>query len=472
MRVARKLVAVMLVSFLGVFAVLAYFDSKRIASGIRERATTELRAAGRTLAPMLAEIGGNEGPARARELVVVTNAAAQRVGVRARWVALDDPNAPISPQQRATLRAGHAVVDTSNDDLIDVYTPIDSDDAAIELTQHVRDAGPVPGSIVGRWIFVAGVAISIATAISSAAAIVLLGAPLRKLADHARAIGTGDLDRRISLRRNDELGLLAAEMNTMSDRLAEARRRAARDAEAKASAEAQVRHADKMSTVGTLAAGMAHELGTPLNVVGGRATMIASAPEATPHAVRDAEIISNQVARMTRIIRGLLDFARRTPTTKANADLEALARRVLDLLGPLAAKREITLALDPDSEALDAEVDAGQVEQALANIVLNAIHATQGPGEVTVSLSRVHAAAPTETVPRDWACIVVTDRGAGIPPDSLPHVFEPFFTTKEVGEGTGLGLSVTYGILHEHGGFVDVQSTVGAGTRVSLYFPV
>jgi len=475
MKVARKIVLVMLLSFLGVFAVLAYVDSRRVVVEIRSRTTNELRVAGRALAPTLAEIARVEGAARARACVDAADANLAAVGSHMRWVALDgsDARVRLDAAQRAELASGRAVAFEGDDDgVIRVLTPVATQDAAIEIVQdaHQRDLGA--SAIVTRRLAIASIAILVAALFSVGAAIVMVGAPLRKLTEHARRIGAGDLGRRLPLTRRDEIGVLATEMNTMSERLAEAQRRTREEAEAKAKAEAQVRHADKMSTVGTLAAGMAHELGTPLNVVGGRAKLIESSTGASPDVVRDARIIGGQVERMTRIMRGLLDFARRTPTTKATTDLHAMTRRVLDLLAPLAQKREVSLELEPDAEPLEVDVDVGQAEQALANIVLNAIHATPRDGVVKVTLHRVRATPPAERDARDFACVSVTDEGAGIREKDMPHVFEPFFTTKDVGEGTGLGLAVTYGILHDHHGFVDLHSTVDVGTRASLYFPV
>jgi signal transduction histidine kinase len=297
------------------------------------------------------------------------------------------------------------------------------------------------------------------------AAIRIIGAPMQELASHARRIGTGDLGHRLRFdKRRDEIGTLADEMNAMSEQLAIAQER-------KRTAEEQVRHADRMTTVGTLAAGMAHELGTPLGIIAGRAKMIATEHEASPSAVQCAQIIGGQVERMTRIMRGLLDFARHAPAKKAATNLVELTKRIIDLLGPLAAKRDVALQLECETESASADVDAGKVEQAVANLVVNGIQAMDKAGHVDAGVHRVRCVAPGKADPRDYVCISIRDAGSGIREEDLPHIFEPFFTTKDVGEGTGLGLAVTYGIVHEHGGFVDVRSTVSSGTCVSLYFP-
>jgi signal transduction histidine kinase len=272
----------------------------------------------------------------------------------------------------------------------------------------------------------------------------------------------------VTVRRRDEIGELATEMNGMCDRLVEAQARIAAEADAKAKAVEQLRHADRLRTVGTLASGMAHELGTPLSIIAGRAKM-AAAPDATRADVAQyAASIGAQVERLTRIVRGLLDFARRKETPRTRGDVRDVARRTVELLEPMAKKNDVTLRFVPGAAEVrtDAEMDAVQVEQALANLVVNGIQASGGRGaDLVVEVARATRDG------RDVVTVEVRDRGDGIAPEDLPRVFEPFFTTKDVGEGTGLGLSVVYGILQDHGGSVEVESVRGEGSRFTLILP-
>ncbi|HEX4515875.1 MAG TPA: HAMP domain-containing sensor histidine kinase, partial [Polyangiaceae bacterium] len=146
-------------------------------------------------------------------------------------------------------------------------------------------------------------------------------------------------------------------------------------------------------------------------------------------------------------------------------DVRELAERVVELLGPLAKKQNVNLVIAGEGEAI-ALADEAQLEQAIANLVINGVQAMRRPGEVLVDVRKRRDGA------RDWVCVGVTDQGEGIREEDLPRVFEPFFTTKDVGSGTGLGLSVTYGIVEEHGGLVDVESTVGHGSVFTLRFPL
>jgi signal transduction histidine kinase len=245
----------------------------------------------------------------------------------------------------------------------------------------------------------------------------------------------------------------------------------------------QVRHADRLSTVGKLASGIAHELGTPLNVVSGRAQLIQeSVPAGSGDKIGAAEllevadharIIVEQSRRMSAIIRQLLDFARRRGVQKAAYDLRQLVAQTVSMLQNLAGKRGVALVVEPASAPAFAQVDASQMQQVLTNVVVNAIQSMPTGGTVTLSLRPSSAQAPpgAESAAGERWEIAVKDEGEGIAPEVLPRVFEPFFTTKAVGEATGLGLSVAYGIVQEHGGFITVESEPGKGSRFAIHLP-
>ncbi len=178
--------------------------------------------------------------------------------------------------------------------------------------------------------------------------IVFVGRPVRMLVEKARCIGSGDLGGPLEAKKSDELGELAREMNAMCDRLAEAEKKVETETAARISALDQLRHADRLMTVGKLASGIAHELGTPLSVVAGRAQMIATGEVLDDEARDSARIIAEQVPRMTKIIRQLLDFTRRQPAPKGKVDLRHVAAKTLTLLRPMAEKQGIDMYLASD----------------------------------------------------------------------------------------------------------------------------
>jgi signal transduction histidine kinase len=131
------------------------------------------------------------------------------------------------------------------------------------------------------------------------------------------------------------------------------------------------------------------------------------------------------------------------------------------MLSHLAQQRRVELRLSSPRPSARVRMDEAQIQQAITNLILNAIQAMPGGGVVEIDLAEV----------RQHVRLAIHDQGPGIAPEHLSHIFEPFFTTKDVGEGTGLGLSVCYGIVQEHGGFIEVESAVGAGTRFSVFLP-
>jgi signal transduction histidine kinase len=228
--------------------------------------------------------------------------------------------------------------------------------------------------------------------------------------------------------------------------------------------------------VGRLASSVAHELGTPLNVVSGRARLILeNAGEAETH----ARIVVDQADRMTKIIRQLLDYARRRPPQKEEQDLGKLASDVLPLLGTLASKKQVEMRFHNEAGPAMVIADLTQVQQALTNLIVNAIQASAPGGKVDVTLRSARGRRPHRGrddldgagASIDGFELNVRDYGPGMPPDVLARVFEPFFTTKPVGESTGLGLSVAQDIVEEHGGWLAAESEPGRGSRFVLFLP-
>jgi two-component system, NtrC family, sensor kinase len=174
---------------------------------------------------------------------------------------------------------------------------------------------------------------------------------------------------------------------------------------------------------------------------------------------------------MTGIIRQLLDFSRRGGAVLETVDLRHIVSRTLEMLAPLADRSSVRVTLENPDEGILIRADSNQISQALTNIVVNGLQAMARGGELHVAVSTRVAEAPSDlggdavTV----AMVEVSDQGPGISANDLPHIFEPFFTTKSVGEGSGLGLAVAYGIVREHNGWIKVTSQPNQGTRFSIF---
>ncbi|MBL9007193.1 MAG: hypothetical protein JNJ46_23250 [Myxococcales bacterium] len=223
----------------------------------------------------------------------------------------------------------------------------------------------------------------------------------------------------------------------------------------------QLRHRDRLALVGQIASGLAHELGTPLNVVAGRARLMLESEAASPTEAGHVRAILEQAERMTHIIRQLLDFARRRGPDLGRVDLQALCDSVVELLRPLAKKRRVELSLRPAATDCAVAVDYNQLQQALSNLVMNAMQAMPDGGQVRMEITEQE----TELI------VSVTDTGTGIAKEHQDRIFEPFFTTQGAGQGTGLGLSITEGIVRDHGGHIELDSEVGKGSCFRIHLP-
>ena len=250
---------------------------------------------------------------------------------------------------------------------------------------------------------------------------------------------------------------IEADLRTLNEDLARQREEAERAALALAA-----RRAEKLAALGTLAAGLAHELNNPIGIMSSRIEVMLMEGEGLPAHVReDLEVLHRQTQRVARITQGLLTFARSSSGERAPVDLNHIVRETLLLAENQIAKGgvKVTTDLAPDVSAVLGDADT--LQQVMLNLVTNARDAVASGGEIRIQTRRRDADRMIE--------LVVADTGRGIAPEDLARIFDPFFTTKPT--GTGLGLSLTHGIVREHGGTIDVESAPGRGTRFILAFP-
>lgn len=350
----------------------------------------------------------------------------------------------------------------------------------IEISESLEEERAYLDAGLKRTVLVTGVMIAAAALLSALLGYRMIGAPLERLAAKARRVGLGDLSAPLPPGQEDELGELAREMNVMCERLREANARVSAAAASRADALEALRQSDRLATVGKLASGVAHELGTPLNVIAARAGMIAAGEGTLDDLAGYGRIITAQTERITRIVRQLMIFARgrdqadlrRAPIAREAVDLRDVAVASSQLLKPLASQRLVGLDVEKGGTAI-AMIEPGLVEQAMANLTLNAIQASPSGATVTLAADTARCVPPTEIGGGEgtFARLIVSDEGPGISPETLPRIFEPFFTTKDVGEGSGLGLSVAYGIVRDHGGWIAVESRPGTGSRFTMFLP-
>ncbi|MBI2218675.1 MAG: HAMP domain-containing protein [Candidatus Rokubacteria bacterium] len=289
--------------------------------------------------------------------------------------------------------------------------------------------------------------------------------PLAKLVDGIRRLGSGDTGLRLPIERPDELGRVAAAFNTMAAQLEVARRKLLEETERALDLERQLRHAQTLAVAGRLASALAHEVGTPLNIISGRAEFLQQSLAADDRHRYDLEIIIGQIDRISGIIRSLLDTVRPAKPEIQRVDVAGVVDRLYPLVRHAARRDGVTLEADLPAALPAVSADPNQLQQVLINLLMNALDAVEPGGHVRV------AAAPSRQGERDGVSLTVVDSGPGIPPEVRTRMFEPFFTTKSPGRGTGLGLTICRDIVKEHGGEIQVDSAPAHGTRISVWLP-
>ena len=305
--------------------------------------------------------------------------------------------------------------------------------------------------------------------------------PVKELIQGTRRVAGGELAYRLPVRSNDELGELAASFNSMTADLAAAHveitswahsleERAERKSRELERAHAVLATSEKMAAIGKLAATVAHEVNNPLFGILTYARLGLKELEKTDfnggarsHVIDQLRIIERESKRCGGIIKNLLTFSRQSPGKREPADINILVDRALVLIRHQLELSSIELVNHRDKAALQVICDAGQIQQVVLALLVNATEAMPNGGRLEVSTQSADAGSRVE--------VRVKDNGSGIPADVLPHIFEPFFTTKEDQQRNGLGLAVAWNIVEQHGGTIRVRSTGREGTEFTVTLP-
>jgi two-component system NtrC family sensor kinase len=307
----------------------------------------------------------------------------------------------------------------------------------------------------------------------------LVHVPLHEVLAGTRRIGAGDLDHRLRENRTGELKDLAVAFNRMAGQVQMARgeledwnqtleQRVEEKTRELEQARDHMVFTEKMASLGRLAAVVAHEINNPLagilvsvKVLRKKLARLLSGDEAEK-IDSSLEMVQRETARSGEIVRNLLFFSRQREPSLAPENLEEVVQRSLELVAHQAELSNVVTAVEADPGLRELDCDANQIQQACMVAILNAIDAMPEGGELLIRLRDCRD---------EHVCIEIKDTGCGIPEDLQMKVFEPFFSTKAEGEGTGLGLSVLYGIVRRHGGRVELESEEGSGTLVRMRLP-
>ncbi len=304
--------------------------------------------------------------------------------------------------------------------------------------------------------------------------------PLSFLVEGMKRLSAGDMDCRINIESDDEIGLLAHSFNSMADELKEYREKMEdwtknlEDEVQKKTcdiykAQEQLINTEKLASLGRMAAGVAHEINNPLTgIVTFSHLMLKRTPPENVLDIEDLNTIIDQAERCAKIIKGLLGFSRKTASEKKMVNLNTLISNTLEMVKHQSRFLNIQIDLLLDTSIPDVSIDPNQIQQVFLNLLINAADAMQQKGKITL------ATRLFENHEKKWVEFEITDTGPAIPEDLIGKIFEPFFTTKPAGKGTGLGLAVSYGIIKKHEGtiFVKNKNTPDSGASFFIHLPV
>jgi signal transduction histidine kinase len=383
------------------------------------------------------------------------------------------PPAPTVIADALAAADGHARRYRAGDEMrIASFAPVGGLGWSLIVEEDAARAFAAPRALRTLTLATTGVAVAAAVALAFLLARRLTAA-LERLAGAARAFGRGQLDLRVDERASDEVGALARAFNAMGGELAESRaeierwnreleaRVAARTRELK-DAQAQLVQAQKLAALGQLGAGVAHEINNPLGGVIGHVQLLLAGRDQTNPDWEALTCIEEGARKAAQVVQNLLRFSVQHQTAVRTAvDVNRLVRDTLALTTTLLAEQKILLALELDPRAPRLRADGGQVAQVLLNLVQNARTAMRSGGTLTIRTQGANGEV----------ALIVADSGKGIAPEIKERIFEPFFTTKDEWSNVGLGLSVSWRIVEEHGGRITVESEVGRGATFTVHWP-
>lgn len=279
--------------------------------------------------------------------------------------------------------------------------------------------------------------------------------PLQKITLAAIKVTDGEYGTEVNLRKsNDEIGLLSQSFNEMS-------RKMASDIEQLKHLNEQLIRTEKLAAMGTLSAGVAHEVNNPLASISSLIQMMKSNSKLEKTSIEKLELIQTQILRITQVTKDMMDFARVRPAAKSDVDINEIIETSLRLASFDKAFQKLQLIKELDTNLPKVFADSDQLQQVFLNLFLNARDAMPNGGQLFIKTQN----------DKDLLTITVRDSGIGIEGEDLKKIFDPFYTTKSTGKGTGLGLAVCYGIITAHDGKIEVSSNNGKGTQFSIFLP-
>ncbi len=477
MRLALKLTMVITALTVIVLVLQAQLRLARELDLLEASIRTDQHLIGATILPTVAEALDVGGMPAAK--AVIARADESERAVRLRLVDLRD-EAPAAdrpdirdPEVISTVRSHREVVAHRSKEhqsaaLLYTYLPVTDDDhgVAIELMKSLRSLDEFSARAYRDLLFNILIVGGFSVAFSIVIGWSLIGRRVEQLVGMARAVGRGEYPEAPHFRQSDELSSLAAELTAMVELLRRSDAQLEQEARRRESAVAELRHADRLATIGTLMANVAHDVGTPLNVISARAKMIARGTVEGDAILTNAKVVAEQADRVASTIRRFLDYARRSVGERAAGSIQRIAEDARSLVESFAQERGVELRVQVEHGDTVVHCDPQQVLQALANILINGIQVSGRGSPVTIQ------ANVREDAGERYAVFEIIDQGPGMSDEVLARATEAFFSTKGAGEGTGLGLAIAEGIARDHNGRLKIARVPSGGASVAIWLPL
>lgn len=473
MKLFYQLFFSLLLGLIVIVSIDEYFSYKEEVFQFEEDLIRNAIQDGRSISGMISHVWQESGQERALELLEDASVEGQ---LKVAWFWFDDLKSDTLVRQRVEIKSllhyqqplSIKVGEDTPAANIVTYVPISIADeraGGVVIEQSLASLKNYRHRMLIRALFITAVLAVFFGAILYIFINWKIRRPIEQLMVHTRNIGDGDFGPGPIVTENNELGKLSETINDMCSRLVISQEKIKFEYESRLQSIEQLRHTEQLSNLGILSAGIAHEIGTPLNVIEGRAKMIAAEELSDQEKRHNGEIIYKQCEKITATIRQLLDYSRRPKQQMGMANIKFLIKQVFQLLYPMARKQAVSMNLSVDENIKTTiQADESQLQQVFVNLLMNSIQAMPEGGHIDITLSSHLEKNNT------YLRVQIYDEGGGIEPDNLENIFNPFFTTKSIGKGTGLGLSIAYEIVEEHDGWITVENS-GKGSCFSIYLP-
>lgn len=473
-RIGRRLVLVLLLAMAPVVAIYTYWSAQWTSSNYLADLKRETRATTRALAPVVAGYIQRGQWSQVHEMLQRMSADGTEGAVLQSngelWYAVSDlPHSLI-------VAAAHGAVGTDGFDFEESvgdrywfcrivplnggklvgYLLVAQDWSDIDEDVRQRILPPVGAALLVTALIAALIPLLVSRYVSK---------PLAELSLRVLRFSGGEELGKTSA--HDEVELLSEEFQRLDQRLTKAHEDLLERHRYELELDRRLQRADRLATIGTLASGLAHEIGTPMSVIRSRAELLLEGDTSPAKTREGLEIILTQIERISRIVWMLLDYARGRESQRAEHDVRTIIEHVMKLVETEAKRRRVRLVVEPSPTPLTVECDAAQLQQVFINLVVNAFDAMASSGGIL----RVSSAIEQKDNGTPILKVTFEDTGAGVPPQLQEHLFDPFFTTKPPGKGTGMGLSVSQTIIHDHNGEISFDSGP-SGSRFYVRIPM